>query len=106
LLDVLAIAVTTDALVTLAEALDWNARHARSLVEALVVFVACAAPALAALVLWGARARVRRIYEAPRPRPARFQRGQRVDIENARLKTRPFAGGNFAATIVRREPAT
>jgi phosphatidylglycerol lysyltransferase len=67
LLDVLAIAVTMDAVVTLAEALAWNARHTRSLVDALVVFVACAAPAFAALVLWGARARVRRIYLCGQP---------------------------------------
>lgn len=64
LLDVLAIAVATDALVTLTEALVWNAPHARSIEEMLVVVVACAAPALAALVLWGARTRVRRIYVA------------------------------------------
>lgn len=58
LLDVLAIAVTLDAVVTFAEALFWNARHARSFVDVLVVTIACAAPALAAVVLWGARARV------------------------------------------------
>ena len=57
LLDVLAIAVTMDAVVTLAEALFWNARQTRSVTEALVVRAACAAPAFAAVVLWRARAR-------------------------------------------------
>ena len=62
LLDVLAIAVTTDALVTLGQALAWNVHHTRSLAEALVVLVGCAAPAFAAVILWGAWTRSRRIH--------------------------------------------
>jgi len=54
-LTVLAVAVTTDAVVTLLEALLWNVRHARGALDYLVLTVACTGPSLAALVLWGAR---------------------------------------------------
>jgi phosphatidylglycerol lysyltransferase len=49
-----AAAVTVDAVVTWVEALAWNAPRARTVQEWTAVAVACAAPAFAALVLWGA----------------------------------------------------
>lgn len=50
----IAVAVTTDTLLTLLQAALWNIGRVRSPLEALMVFVACSAPALAAVVLWGA----------------------------------------------------
>jgi phosphatidylglycerol lysyltransferase len=55
LFGVLAVAVTGDAALTLAQALFFNLPRARGAVEYLVIALACAAPALAAVVLWGAR---------------------------------------------------
>ncbi|HEY2410417.1 MAG TPA: DUF2156 domain-containing protein [Polyangiaceae bacterium] len=55
LLTVLALAVTCDALLTPVEAALWNVHNARGLGEYALLLLACAAPALAALTLWGAR---------------------------------------------------
>lgn len=64
LMTVLAIAVTSDALLTFVEALVWNVRHMQGIGDALVVLAACAAPALASIVLWGARGRILRMRGA------------------------------------------
>ncbi|AKU94799.1 hypothetical protein AKJ09_01463 [Labilithrix luteola] len=61
LMTVLAVAVTSDALLTLVEAIVWNVRHMQGVGDALVVLAACAAPALASVVLWGARGRILRM---------------------------------------------
>ncbi len=49
----LAIAVTTDALVTAYQGITWYAPRARSLIDLLLTAVVTAAPLLAAVVLWG-----------------------------------------------------
>lgn len=54
-LTALAVAVTLDALVTPIEALTWNVPRARGLVDGAIIALACAAPVLASIVLWGAR---------------------------------------------------
>jgi phosphatidylglycerol lysyltransferase len=51
---VLAVAATLDAVTTLAEALAWNAPRARGWLDWMVTAVACAAPATATVILWGA----------------------------------------------------
>lgn len=55
LLFALALAVTADAVLTLLQAALWNAPRARGAFEYAIIALACAAPALAAVVLWGAR---------------------------------------------------
>jgi phosphatidylglycerol lysyltransferase len=55
LASVLAVAVTADACLTLVQAAFWNWRRARGAFDYFVIGLACAAPILAALVLWGAR---------------------------------------------------
>ena len=55
LLLALALAVTGDAVLTLVQAVIWNAPRARGAFEYGIIALACAAPALAAVVLWGAR---------------------------------------------------
>jgi phosphatidylglycerol lysyltransferase len=55
LLTLLAIAVTCDAVLTPLEAMLWNLRTARGIAEHAVLLLACLAPALAAVALWGAR---------------------------------------------------
>jgi phosphatidylglycerol lysyltransferase len=55
LLFALALAVTGDAVLTLVQAALWNAPRARGAFEYAIIALACAAPALAAVVLWGAR---------------------------------------------------
>jgi phosphatidylglycerol lysyltransferase len=55
----LATLVSVDAVLTAVEALLWNVPHLSSTSDALVVLVACAAPFLAAAVLWGATLRLR-----------------------------------------------
>lgn len=55
LLSALAVAVTLDACVTLFEAIYWNLPRARGPLELSLIALACLAPALAAVVLWGAR---------------------------------------------------
>lgn len=57
MLTALAIAVSADAILTTVEAMLWNAPRIDSAGDALVLLVACAAPTLAAAVLWGARRR-------------------------------------------------
>lgn len=49
-----AAAVTIDTVLTLVQATFWNVARARTPLELLMVIVACAGPALAAVVLWGA----------------------------------------------------
>lgn len=56
----IAVAVTADAVVTTAEAALWNLPRLQSWADSCVLFLACIGPALAALVLWGARATRRR----------------------------------------------
>jgi len=51
----LAVAVTLDAIATPIQVAVWNLPHARGVLDVLVMAVACAAPVLAAIVLWGAR---------------------------------------------------
>lgn len=65
---VLATAVTTDAVVTAGEALAFNARRTTSMIDAVVVFVACAGPILGAVTLW-TTVRRRRILERSRALP-------------------------------------
>ena len=49
-----ATAVTMDTVVTLAQASLWNVSRARTALDLLMITGACAGPALAAVVLWGA----------------------------------------------------
>lgn len=51
----LAIAVTLDAVLTPMQAVIWNLPRARSLLDYAVIALACSAPPLASVVLWGAR---------------------------------------------------
>jgi hypothetical protein len=51
----LAALVTADAVLTLVETAWWNAPRARGLADAAVLAVSCAAPAVAATILWHAR---------------------------------------------------
>lgn len=51
----LALLVTADALLTPLQAAIWNLPRAEAAAEYLVIALACAAPLLAAVVLWGAR---------------------------------------------------
>ncbi len=55
--DVVATAVTVDALATLIEAIAYNLPHRQGPLDVVVVVVAVAAPTIAALMLWNARAR-------------------------------------------------
>ena len=55
LISALCVAVTADAFVTTCEAIFWNVSRVRGLLDYLVLALACGAPALAAVVLWGAR---------------------------------------------------
>lgn len=50
----IAVAVSLDTVLTLAQAAFWNVSRARSVFEAAMIVVACTGPALAAAVLWGA----------------------------------------------------
>jgi phosphatidylglycerol lysyltransferase len=54
----LAMAVTLDAIVTTLQGSLWLARHAQGAGDVLVTAIACVAPALASVLLWGARARL------------------------------------------------
>ncbi len=62
---VLSLAVTADAALTAVQALHWNLPQARGAFELAVTVVACAAPALAAIVLWGTTARLRKLRMLP-----------------------------------------
>jgi phosphatidylglycerol lysyltransferase len=55
LLSALALAVSVDALVTMLKVVIWNLPRVQRRSDYLVLLVACAAPTLAAIVLWGAR---------------------------------------------------
>jgi len=55
LLTPLAIAVTFDAVASPIEALFWNVEHVRSAFDHVLIALGCLAPALASIVLWGAR---------------------------------------------------
>jgi phosphatidylglycerol lysyltransferase len=50
----LAAAITTDATLTVVQSLVWNMPRARNTGDALVIGVACLAPAMAAVILWSA----------------------------------------------------
>jgi phosphatidylglycerol lysyltransferase len=54
-LTALAIAVTADAVLTPVQALLWNLPHAEGALDYIAIMLGCLAPALAAIVLWGAR---------------------------------------------------
>jgi len=58
LISLLCVAVTADTVVTTLEAAAWNLRHVRADYEYALIGLGCAAPALAAIVLWGARKRL------------------------------------------------
>jgi phosphatidylglycerol lysyltransferase len=51
----LAVAVTLDAALTPAQAVLWNLPRARSPLDYTLITLACLAPLLASIVLWGAR---------------------------------------------------
>ncbi|HEY6557461.1 MAG TPA: DUF2156 domain-containing protein [Polyangiaceae bacterium] len=55
LLTALAVAVTADAALTSLQALLWNVRQVQGTWDVLLIAVGCAAPLIAATVLWGAR---------------------------------------------------
>jgi phosphatidylglycerol lysyltransferase len=55
LADAVAIAVTADAVLTLAEAVLWNVPNSRGVVDDLVLLAAVLAPTIAAVLLWNAR---------------------------------------------------
>ena len=55
LVTILAIAVSADAVLTLLEAAAWNANRIHSVIDAVIIAVACVAPVFASAVLWGAR---------------------------------------------------
>lgn len=55
----LALAVGGDAVLTLIQAVSWNVPRARGALDLAVIAAACAAPPLAAAVLWGARRRLK-----------------------------------------------
>lgn len=54
LLRLLALAVTSDALLTTLQVSCWNARHVQGHWDYLVLAIACLGPCLSAMVLWGA----------------------------------------------------
>lgn len=56
----LSIAVSADAVLTLLEAAFWNLPELRDWLHGGVIVLACAAPALAAITLWGATVRLKR----------------------------------------------
>ncbi|HKU37235.1 MAG TPA: hypothetical protein VJR89_03790, partial [Polyangiales bacterium] len=64
LLHALALAVTADACLTVTQALLWNVRRVQSLLDAVVVVIACVMPPLAAAILWGAQRRTRETARA------------------------------------------
>ncbi|MGV3707813.1 MAG: phosphatidylglycerol lysyltransferase domain-containing protein [Gemmatimonas sp.] len=58
-----AAAVTLDTALTVAQAAWWNVSRARTVLEMLMIAAACAGPALASVVLWGAVRRQRVVYD-------------------------------------------
>jgi phosphatidylglycerol lysyltransferase len=63
-----AIAVTIDTVLTVTQALTWNVARARTGIEMLMIVVACAGPALASVVLWGAVRRQRVLFDTDQQR--------------------------------------
>lgn len=61
----LAVAVSADAVLTVGEALSWNVPRARGPLDLAVIAAACAAPALAAVALWGAARRMAGLASVP-----------------------------------------
>jgi phosphatidylglycerol lysyltransferase len=55
LLTILAVAITADAALTALQALLWNVRRARGAADGALIVLGCAAPIVAAALLWGAR---------------------------------------------------
>lgn len=66
---ILALAVGADALATPLEAAFWNIPRIRGWLDGLLVALACMAPAFAAVVLWGTRARLLRVARSAAARP-------------------------------------
>lgn len=66
LFETLAIAVTADALLTIIHAAAWHGRRHHDAFELFLIVVGCVAPALAAIVLWGATKRSAREASASR----------------------------------------
>jgi phosphatidylglycerol lysyltransferase len=62
---IVATAVTIDAVLTIVQALWWNASRVTDVTAVIIVAVACSGPTLAALVLWGAARRLRRLCDFP-----------------------------------------
>ena len=58
-----AAAVSLDAIMTLWQAIEWNAPRVSSWYEVVMVVIACAGPALTAPILWGAARRMRMLRE-------------------------------------------
>ena len=56
LADIVATAVTLDAVVTIVQAIAFDFPHRRGVVDIIVIVVAMLAPSVAALLLWNARA--------------------------------------------------
>lgn len=59
LVTALALAISADAVVTIAQAVAWNIHVVESAGDHVIVAIACAGPAAAAVTLWGARRRLR-----------------------------------------------
>ncbi len=57
----IATAVSVDAVLTLTQAVWWNAMHMNGALETVAVVIACAGPAIAAPVLWGAVRRLQHL---------------------------------------------
>jgi len=55
----IALAVSSDVVLTLTQALAWNLPRREHLIDTLVVLIGCLAPALGAVVVWGAWRRMR-----------------------------------------------
>lgn len=84
--------VTADALLTLWQALAWNVSRTRTVLELLMVVVACAGPALAAVVLWGALRR-QSIHEGdPDALPTVLQNSEPNCVPNSELDSVPDHG--------------
>ena len=62
---IVATAVTIDAVLTIVQALWWNASRVTDVPAVIIVAVACSGPTLAAIVLWGAERRLRRLRAFP-----------------------------------------
>ncbi len=65
LVRVVATAVSADALLTVVQAVWWNAPRTSGAVHIAIVAIACIGPTLAAIVLWGAERRLRLLRRFP-----------------------------------------